>query len=91
MAGSTFKKDLNNGYEKTVHWKKNWFMLPSGAAGKRYDEEVTRLMELWIQDTALKSIPLKAVHVVVLYFSKNQANSQKPKISSNINEVIKTV
>ena len=64
MAGSTFKKDLNNGYEKTVHWKKNWFMLPSGAAGKRYDEEVTRLMELWIQDTALKSIPLKAVHVM---------------------------
>ena len=30
-------------------------------------------------------------YAVVLYFSKNQANSQKPKISSNINEVIKTV
>ena len=65
MAGSTFEKDLNNGYEKTVHWKKNWFMLPSGAARKRYVEEVTRLMELWIQDTALKSIPLKAVHVML--------------------------
>ena len=66
MAGSTFEKDLNNGYEKTMHWKKNWFMLPSGAAGKRYVEEVTRLMELWIwiQGTALKSIPLKAIHVM---------------------------
>ena len=36
--------------------------LPGGAAGKRYVKEVTRLMKLWIQDTPLKSISLKAVH-----------------------------
>ena len=38
VARSTFEKDLNNAYEKIVHWKKNFFMLPSGAAGKRYVE-----------------------------------------------------
>ena len=60
----TIEKDLNNGNEKIVRWKKNLFMLPSGAAGKRYVEEVTRLMKLWIQDTPLKSISLKAVHIM---------------------------
>ena len=41
VGGSTFKKGLNNACEKIVHWKKNLFMLPSGAAGERYVEEVT--------------------------------------------------
>ena len=31
-------------------------MLPSGAAGKNYTEEVTRLIKLWINDTPLKEI-----------------------------------
>ena len=46
MAGSVFEKDLNSVYEKTVHWKTNLFILPSGAARKRFVEEVTRLMVL---------------------------------------------
>ena len=80
MAGSAFEKDLNSAYEKIVHWKKNLFILPSGAAGKRYVKEVTRLMKLWIQDTPLKSMSLKAVHVMPVLFLQNQANPQKPKI-----------
>ena len=64
MAGSTFEKDFNNAYEKIVHWNKNLFMLPSGAAGKRYVEEVTHLMNVWIQHTPLKSVSLKAIHVM---------------------------
>ena len=64
MAGSTFENDLNNTYEKIVHWKENLFLLPSGAAGKRYVEEVTCLIKLWVQDTSLKSISLKEVHAI---------------------------
>ena len=58
---------------------KTLFMLTSGAAG------VTSFMKLWIQDTTLKSISLKAVHVIPAlrhYFSKNQANPQKSQRSS---------
>ena len=40
VAGSTFEKDLNTWYEKTVHWKKNLFMLPSGAAGKSMSKKL---------------------------------------------------
>ena len=39
-------------------------MLPSGAAGKNYMDEVTLLMKLWINDTPLRKIALKAVHVM---------------------------
>ena len=55
----TFQKDLNNEYEKIAHLKKNLLMLLSGAAGKRYVEEVTRLMKLWVPDALLKSTSLK--------------------------------
>ena len=34
VAGMQFTNELNNAYEKIVRWRKNLFMLPSGAAGK---------------------------------------------------------
>ena len=73
-----------NAYKKTVHWKRNLVMLPSGAAGKRYVEEVTRLMELWIQDTPLKPISLKAVHAMpeLLLKSKQIIKSQRSSPST---------
>ena len=64
VAGTQFANELNNTYEKSVHWKRNLFMLPSGAAEKNYIEEVTRLMKLWINDTPLRETALKAVHVM---------------------------
>ena len=56
-------------------------MLTSVAAGKRYVEEVTRLMKLWIQDTPLKSISLKAVHAIPALLLQNQANPQNQRSS----------
>ena len=35
-------------YEEIVYWRKNLFKLPSGAAGKRYIRELTRLIKKWI-------------------------------------------
>ena len=54
-------------------------MLPSGAAGKRYVEELTRLMELWIQDTPLKSISLKAIHAMPALLLQKPSKSSKAK------------
>ena len=52
-------------------------MMPSGAAGKKYIEEITRLLKLWIQDSLLKSIGLKAIHVMpVLLLQKPRKNSK---------------
>ena len=55
------------------------FLLPSGAAGKRYVEEVTRLRKFWIQDTLLKSISLEAVRVMLTLLLQKQSKSSKAK------------
>ena len=53
---------INLIYEELVHWRKNLFKLPSGAAGKRYLKMKTMLVEFWceekrpIYDIALKII-----------------------------------
>ena len=54
-------------------------MLTSVAAGKRCVEEVTRLMKLWIQDTSLKSISLKAVHAIPAIPSPKLSKPSKTK------------
>ena len=64
VRGTVFEKDLTNAYKKIVHWKRNLFMVPSGVARKKYVEEITRLLNLWIQDSPLKSIALKAIYVI---------------------------
>ena len=61
---TVFEKDFSDAYEKIVHWKRNLFMIPSGAVGKKCIEEITRLLKLWIHDSPLKSIALKAIHVM---------------------------
>ena len=53
------EKDLSDAYEKIVHWNRNLFMMLSGPTGKKYIEEITRLLKLGIQDSSLKSIALK--------------------------------
>ena len=47
--------------------------------GKRYIEEVTRLMKLWIQDTQFKSISLKAFHVMLALLLQKPSKSSKAK------------
>ena len=39
--GTVFEKDLPNSFERIVHWKRNLFIMSSGAAGGKYIEEVT--------------------------------------------------
>ena len=38
-------------------------MMPSGAAGEKYIAQITRLLKFCIQDSPLKSIALKGIHV----------------------------
>ena len=39
-------------------------MVPAGASGKRFAIEITRLFDQWTNDIPLKSIALKAIHLV---------------------------
>ena len=62
--GHVFEKNLNLIYDIIVYWKKNLFMFPAGRAGKDYIDEITRLLNAWIQDSAMKHITFKAIMVM---------------------------
>ena len=57
-----FTQIINSSYEEVVHWRKNIFLLPSGASGKKFIAEITRIINLWnnkvpvSRDVAMKII-----------------------------------
>ena len=66
-------------YEKIVHWRKNLFMLPRGNAGKRYIDEITRLMGAWINDSPMKNIVFKAIMVMPNLLLQKPSKQSKAK------------
>ena len=54
-------------------------MLPTGASGKRYIDETTRLFNLWVNNTPYKLIALKAVHVMLALLFQKSSKSSKSK------------
>ena len=70
---------INSMYEQIVHWRKNLFMVPSGAAGKSYIKEVTRLINSWNENSPLKSIALKAVHIMPSLLLQKPSKNSKTK------------
>ena len=74
-----FWNDVRGTVFKIVHWKQNLFMIPNGAPGKKYIEEITRLLKLWIQDLLLKSIALKAIHIMPALLLQKPSKNLKLK------------
>ena len=64
IPGRVYQRNLEEAYEQIVYWRKNVFMLPTGAAGKKCIDETSRLLDQWTNNTPLKNIALKAIHVM---------------------------
>ena len=65
-------------YEEVVYWRKNLFKLPSGAAGKDYIRETTKLIQYWTEDKQpISGIALKMVMIMPAILL------QKPSRKSN--------
>ena len=45
----TFEKQINETYEKIIYWRRNLFMVPTGKAAKEFINEVTRLLNAWVE------------------------------------------
>ena len=71
-------------YDIIVYWKKNLFMLPSGRAGKDYIDEITRLLNAWIQDSAMKDITFKAIMVMPSLILQKPSRNSKAKDYSEV-------
>ena len=56
---------ISAAYEEIVYWRPNMFHVPSGAIGKEYIKEITRLIDAWNNNNKhLKPISLKAVMIM---------------------------
>ena len=79
VAGSRFEALIHDAYEKIIQWKRNIFMLPTGASGMKYINETTRLFNLWVNNTPYELIGLKAIHVMSALLLQKPSKSSKPK------------
>ena len=83
MKGSEVKNEIAEIYEKIVFWRRNLFMLPTGASGKSYIREVTRLLNAWTESSPLKSCAMKAIHVMPALLLQKPSKKSKSKNHMN--------
>ena len=79
VPGNVYQKDLEEVYEQIVYWRKNVFMLTTGASGKKFINEITILFDQWTNDTPLKSLVLKAIHVMLALLLQNPSRKSKAR------------
>ena len=54
-------------------------MAPSGRGGKKFIKEITRLVNLWPEDSPLENIALKAIYVMPALLLRKPNKSSKAK------------
>ena len=64
IDGTTFIERVEQIYEKVVYWKKNLCLLPTGKSGKLYIDESVKLLNSWVEGTALCEIVFKAIVIL---------------------------
>ena len=66
-------------YECIVFWKKNLFMLPTGAATKKCITERKNLMIGWTNNSPLENIAFKAMHIMPSLLPQKTSKAFKAK------------
>ena len=64
-------------HRKIASWKPNHFKIPSGASGKAFVSEITRLVDLWVNKTKLESVAITALQVFGLLMLQKPSKSSK--------------
>ena len=77
--GTIFTNHLEEVYDKIVYWRSNLFMLPTGNCGKQYIQELTRLINAWVDESSLKEISLKAIMVMPALLLQKPSRESKAK------------
>ena len=71
-------------YEEIVHWRKNVFLLPSGATGKKYLRVMTKFIDYWNDEShAFKNIALKILMVMPALLLQKPSYKSKSKNHSD--------
>ena len=83
---SQISTTMDTCYNSIVKWKKNFFLLPRGNSGKHFIVELTRLINLYNNDTVLKAVSLKSVMIflpLMLQKLRNPQKTQRLEITSS--------
>ena len=77
VDGECFIKLIDACYKEVVHWRRNYFMIPSGKAGKDFVTELTRLLRAFADGSTLECVALKAAMVMPpLLLQRTSKNSK---------------
>ena len=77
ISGEKFSKAIDDAYTEVVHWKHTFFKVPSGAWGKQFVTELTRLFNSFATESDLEAIALKAaITLPSLMLQKPHAKSK---------------
>ena len=79
VHGRIYQKDLQYAYNQIVYWRKNIFVVPIVAAGKKCIDERSRILNLWTNNKSLKIIALKAIHVMPVLLLQKPSKTSKAK------------
>jgi len=77
--GKEINKNFDFVYEKVVFWRKNLFMLPTGRAGKKFIDEITRLLHCWVDKSALADVAFKAIMIMPNLLLQKPSKTSKAK------------
>ena len=62
------------------------FMLPNGAAGKNFVQEIIKLLNAWVENSQLKEVSKKAIQFMPVFFLQKPSKTSKTKDHGRIME-----
>ena len=78
-SGEILCTRIEQAYEEVVHWRRNLFQVPSGAAGKAFVSELARLFQAYADSSSLECIAMKATTVIQILLLQKPSRSSKSK------------
>ena len=79
VDGPTFVNTIETFYNRTVHWRKNLFLLPSGQAGKSFIKLCTEWLNVYNNNSLYQRIAMKVVMVLPALMLQKPSRKSKTK------------
>ena len=79
LTGDEAAASINSAYAEVVHWRRNIFKIPWGAAGKEFVRETSRLLLAFAEKSALASVAITAAMLLPTLVLQKPPNSSCAK------------
>ena len=79
LDGPDVYRIISEAYNEIIHWRPNFFQVPSGNSGKALVTEIARLYQAYANDSSLESIAIKASFVCQALLLQTPSSRSKAK------------